>query len=182
MELNAVGDLVVAEPEALRAIADPFRLALLDRLRRGGPATTAELGAGEPLSSHLQELERLGFVTREGIRWSAVGKGIYFEIPAEPEGQAAARELARVILLNEDERPRRWAETDEPRLPLEWARAAGMFNARVRLTVDELREVQEELEHVLAPFTSREPQDAPDEAATVRVLAYFMPESADATT
>ena len=66
MELNAVGDLVVAEPEALRAIADPFRLALLDRLRRGGPATTAELGTEEALSSHLEELERLGFVTRDG--------------------------------------------------------------------------------------------------------------------
>ena len=98
------------------------------------------------------------------------------------EGQAAARELARVMLLNEAERPRRWVETDEPRLRLEWARAAGMFNARVWLTVDELRVVQEELERVLAPFTSREPQDAPDETAPVRVLAYFMPESPDATT
>ena len=45
MEVNAVGDLVLADPESMRAIADPFRLALLDRLRRGGPATDAELAS-----------------------------------------------------------------------------------------------------------------------------------------
>jgi hypothetical protein len=31
--MNSVGDLVLTDPAALRALADPVRLALLDRLR-----------------------------------------------------------------------------------------------------------------------------------------------------
>jgi hypothetical protein len=103
-----------------------------------------------------------------------VGRGIYFEIPIEPAGQAAARDLAKVMLLREADMPRRWVETDEPKLTVDWARAAGMFNARVRLTADELRAAQEELEGVLAPYTSR--AEAPADAAPVRILAYFLPE------
>jgi hypothetical protein len=167
VRLNDVGDLIVEEPEALRAIADPYRLELIDRVRRGDPVEAGDL-------PHLEALERLGFVARNGGRWSAVGKGIYFEIPEEPAGQAAARELTKVMLLREAGRPRRWVDEAEPKLTVDWARAAGMFNARVRLTSDELRDVQEALERVLAPYTTR--ADAPGDAAPVRVLAYFLPE------
>lgn len=167
MRLNEVGDLVLEDPEALRAIADPQRLDLIDRVRRGEPVDDGDL-------PHLEELERLGFVTKDGDRWSAVGKGIYFEIPEEPAAQAAARELTKVMLLREADRPRRWVEEAEPTLTVEWARSAGMFNARVWLTADELRDLQDELERVLAPYTTR--AEAPDDAAAVRVLAYFLPE------
>jgi hypothetical protein len=54
----------------------------------------------------------------------------------------------------------------------EWARAAGLFNARLTMTADELREVQERLEELLEPYLTR---DAPP-GAEVRVLAYFLPE------
>ena len=87
MQLNDVGDLIVEDPESLRALADPRRLTLIDRLRRGEPVEAADL-------PHLEELERLGFVTNDGDRWSAVGRGIYFEIPEERAGQAAAHDLA----------------------------------------------------------------------------------------
>jgi hypothetical protein len=167
VRLNDVGDLIVEDPGALRAIANADRLDLIDRLRRGEPVADAEL-------PHLEELQRLGFVKKDGDRWSAVGKGIYFEIPEEPAGQAAARELTKVMLLREADRPRRWVDDAEPKLTVEWARAAGMFNARVRLTADELRELQDELERVLAPYTTR--AEAPADAAPVRFLAYFLPE------
>jgi hypothetical protein len=167
VRLNEVGDLIVDDPEALRAIADPHRLDLIDRLRSGEPVEADDL-------PHLEELERLGFVKRDGDRWSAAGKGIYFEIPEGQAGQTAARELTKVMLLREADRPRRWVENAEPKLSVEWARAAGMFNARVRLTADELREVQEELERALAPYTTR--TEAPSGTAPVRVLAYFLPE------
>jgi hypothetical protein len=167
VRLNEVGDLVVDDPEALRAIADPYRLDLIDRVRRGDPVEAGDL-------PHLEELEKLGFVARDGDRWSAVGRGIYFEIPEEPAGQAAARELTKVMLLRESDRPRRWVDDAEPKLTVEWARAAGMFNTRVRLSADELREVQEELERVFAPYNKR--AEPPVDAAPVRVLAYFLPE------
>jgi hypothetical protein len=174
-DVNPVGDLVLTDPQAMRALADPLRLALLDRLRRKGRATAAELAASE---DHLRELERYGFVSEhEDGRWEATAKGLVFEIPEDPEGQAAARQLANVMLLNYADEPRRWVADDEPRLELDWVRSAGLLNARVELTPDELRSLQEELERLLEPFLTRDQADLPPEARRVRVLAYFLPEA-----
>ena len=149
MEQNAVGDLVLVEPEAFRALADPARLALFDAIRRIGPATTEELtpwvGDFAALGSHLAALEEQGFIEQDGGKWRTIGKGIVFEIPDDPAGQAAARELTNVMLLSYADVPRDWVADQAPRLSLEWARASGLFNARVRMTSDEVRDVQEKL-------------------------------------
>jgi hypothetical protein len=178
-ELNAVGDLVLTEPEAMRALAHPARLALLDRLRREGPATAAEL-AIPGVQADLEALELHNFVEREGERWQAVGKGVFFEIPDEADGQAAARRLSSVMLLHYLDLPRRWVDEQEPGLDVEWARAAGLFNARLTLTADELRSMQEALERMLEPYLTRAPADTPTDAGPVRILGYFLPEGSSA--
>jgi hypothetical protein len=71
--------------------------------------------------------------------------------------------------------PRRWITDDEPRLELDWARASGMLNAGFSATTDELRTIQDQLEQVLAPYTSRAESDVPAGARRVRVLTYFLP-------
>jgi hypothetical protein len=101
-------------------------------------------------------------------------KGVYFEIPEDPEGQLAARQLSNVMLAKYAELPASWIRDQEPRLELDWARAAGLFNARVDLTPSELRDLQEELERLLEPFTTR--TETPAGAAPARILAFFMPE------
>ena len=68
---------------------------------------------------------------------------------------------------------------DEPQLPLEWARAVGLFNARLLVTPDELQQIQEALEALLEGYLTRESGAAPAGAAHVRLLAYFMPERAE---
>lgn len=175
-QVNSVGDLVLTDPQALRALADPVRLALLDRLRREGPATAAELG-GADTKVHLEELEQFGLVTRRAGRWEAVAKGFVFEIPDDSEGQAAARKLSSVMMLNYVDLPRRWVADEEPRLQLDWARAAGLFNARLTVTPDELRDLQEGLERLVEPLITREADDVPGDAGRVRILAYFLPEA-----
>jgi DNA-binding transcriptional ArsR family regulator len=181
-EVNAVGDLVLTDPEAMRALADPFRLALLDRLRRQGPGTADELSSAlesppSSLEDHLRGLERFGFVSRvDDDRWEAVAKGLVFEIPEDPEGQAAARQLANVMLLQYADEPRRWVVDVEPRLELDWVRASGLLNTRVALTPDELRGLQQDLERLLEPFLTRDASDLPADARRVRVLGYFLPD------
>jgi hypothetical protein len=43
------------------------------------------------------------------------------------------------MLAEYTELPAIWTRDVEPQLTVEWARAAGLFNARVELTPDELR-------------------------------------------
>jgi DNA-binding Lrp family transcriptional regulator len=179
VEINAVGDLVLSDPAAMRALGDSDRLTLHDRLRRDGASTVAELAASldakhADVQERLRILEAAGLVERDGPRWSVVGKGIFVQIPDDPEGQEAARQLSNTMLLQYVDLPRRWVAESEPRLTLEWARAAGLFNARVTLTADELGELQERLEELLAPYLTRDV--VPEAADDVRILAYFMPQ------
>jgi hypothetical protein len=179
--VNAVGDLVLTEPRALRALAAPFRLRLFDLLRREGPLSPAAVSAalGESattVEAALEEFRTCGLAVIENGEWRAEGRGFVFEIPDDPEGQEAARQLANAVLLQYADRPRRWLENDEPRLSIDWLRAAGILNAQITLTPDELRELQAGFELLIEPYATRNPAEAPDRAAAVRILAYFMPE------
>jgi DNA-binding transcriptional ArsR family regulator len=180
--VNAVGDLVLTEPRALRALAAPARLRVFDTLRREGPLSPAALSAAldedaTAVEAALDEFEACGLAFAEGEEWRAAGRGFVFEMPDDPEGQEAARQLANAVLLQYVDLPRRWLEDDEPRLPVDWLRAAGTFNARVALTPDELRELQAGFELLIEPYATRNVADVPDGAASVRILAYFMPEA-----
>jgi hypothetical protein len=186
--LNAVGDLVLTEARELRALADTLGLTLFDLVRREGPVATSVLAKRvdrdrAQVDENLRELEALALVERtawdEGdVVWASDVKGIYFENPDnDPERQLAARQLSNVMLAKYAELPASWARDQEPKLQLEWARAAGLFNARIDLTASELRGIQQELERVLEPYTSRDSGDAPADAVPVRVLAFFLPEA-----
>ena len=94
-----------------------------------------------------------------------------------PEAARAARQLSGVMLLGVAHLPRRWVDEVEPRLDDAWAGAAGLFNAGVALTSDELNGVQEQLEEVLLPYLNRAEADRPAAARQVRVLAYVLPDA-----
>jgi predicted transcriptional regulator len=184
--LNAVGDLVLTDSNELRALADPQRLTLFDVVRREGPATSSTLAQrldrdAAWIDENLGALEGLGLVESDAgaagdVRWSAAVRGIYFEIPDDPEGQAAARALSGVMMAKYADLPASWVRDQEPQLDVEWARAAGLFNARIDLTPAELQAIQEGLERLLEPFTARSSAEAPSATAPVRILAFFMPE------
>jgi hypothetical protein len=172
--VNEAGDLVVTAPAALRLLAEPGNLELFDQLSRRDPATADELG-DSTVAERLERMAAVGLVRREGDRWATTGRGIYFEIPDDPEGAAAARALSNVMLAKYVDLPRHWIADDEPRLDTTWARASGLLNAGFHATADELSAIQEELERVLTPYTSRAAADAPEGSRRVRVLSYFLP-------
>jgi predicted transcriptional regulator len=184
--LNAAGDLVLREAEEMRALADPLRLQLFELVRRVGPVTTAGLAeqVGRDAAAterQLEELEGLGFIEVTGEadrrRWSTPAKGLYFEIPEHgEEAQRAARALSSVMLAAAAELPANWIRDTEPSLSIDWARAAGLFNSRIELAPDELRQLQDAVERLLEPFNTRESRDLPPDATPVRVMAFFMPE------
>ncbi|TDD59719.1 ArsR family transcriptional regulator [Kribbella antibiotica] len=184
VRVNEVGDMVLEGAEAMRVLAEPVRLAITDRLTRHGVATTAELAeavgmSAEAAGAHAEKLASVGLVKRDGESWEACGRGIFFEIPedGDVEVQQAARALSSAMLLSYEHLPRQWVEDTEPELDNDWARSAGLFNAGMWLTAEELRKVQEDLEVLLMPYLQRK-EPVPD-ARRVRMLAYFLPPKAD---
>jgi DNA-binding transcriptional ArsR family regulator len=186
--LNAVGDFVVTEVAELRALADPVRLDLFDLVQRDGPLSLEDacgrLGLDpETASRHLRQLAEAGLIDRDQTgHWSTEARGVYFEIPDEPEAERAARDLSNTMLVRYASLPAEWVRRVEPLLDATWARAAGLFNARIVLAPDELRRLQADLEQLLEPFTNRPAGDRPPDAEPVRITAYFLPEPAKGRT
>ena len=60
--LNSVGDLVLSDARAMRALTDPLRLTLFDLVRREGPVESEALARRTDqdqatIDAHLRELE-----------------------------------------------------------------------------------------------------------------------------
>lgn len=188
---NRMGDLEITDPQTMRALAHPVRLAILERLGRDGPATATELapdvGATPSVTSwHLRHLATFGLVRdsapgpdRRSRRWEAVARGFRFEEsrdPADDEGRSAARELSRQMFLRYADAPVRWSAEVEPGLDPAWRRAAGLANTRIRVSAEELAAIQDGIERVLAPYVTRDPADRPDGSRDVVLMRYALPE------
>ncbi|MFC4149855.1 ArsR/SmtB family transcription factor [Micromonospora mangrovi] len=188
---NPYGDVELTAPQALRALAHPIRLALLDRLQRHGPATATQLAphvgaTPSVLSWHLRHLASFGLVTdwdgatsKRERWWQAVGKGFRFTMPDDAEGQDAARQLRAAMFARSAEEPTRWSLRDEPRLSPRWQALAGMADTRFVATADEVQQLEEAIEALLAPYVRRKDGPAPDGARSVRMLRYLLPEADD---
>src|SRR5581483_2030969 len=109
-------------------------------------------------------------------RWQAVGRGLFLQIPTDPEGQAAARRLVGIMLLDGADEPRRWVDTGMQQLDAQWFASAGRLSVRVHLTPQELDEIQAAFEKVLEPYVNR-PADGATDLRPVRILSYFLPSS-----
>ncbi|WP_329225575.1 helix-turn-helix domain-containing protein [Streptomyces sp. NBC_01460] len=191
---NRLGDIEIKDPQAMRALAHPVRLAILDRLLRHGPATATELapdvGATPSVTSwHLRHLAGFGLVRdsepgpdRRRRRWEAAARGYRFETPqdeGDEEGRSAARLLSRQMFLRHGDLPSRWAAEVEPGLDPEWAGRAGLASTRVVVSADELAAIEDEIERVLAPYVTRDPAERPAGGRGVQLMRYALPEAAD---
>lgn len=186
---NPYGDHEISDPQALRALAHPTRLAILERLQRHGPSTASRLaphvGATPSVVSwHLRHLAGFGLVkdwdgagSRRERGWQAVARGFRF-VPREGDSEAheAARQLGMEHFASTAEVPMRWLESDEPQLPQRWQELSGLSNTRVRLTAEELEALEGGIERLIAPFVNRPEADAPQGARNVRLLRYTLAE------
>jgi DNA-binding transcriptional ArsR family regulator len=179
VEVNSVGDVILSDARTIGALADTDRFELVERLRALGSASVAELAAASgtteaAVGEMLARLAEAGLVSAAGVgRWAAVGRGLLLEVPDDPEGERAARQLASIIMLRNADIPRRWAADDEPHLDRAWFRSAGALNARLTMTPAELDEFQQQIERLMEPYLHRDPSTAG--TGPVRLLAYFLP-------
>ncbi|MFF2078701.1 ArsR/SmtB family transcription factor [Kitasatospora sp. NPDC058162] len=195
---NRLGDIEITDPKAMRALAHPVRLAILERLTRDGPATATQLspevGATPSVTSwHLRHLAGYGLVRdaevgagvgtgadrqdRRERRWEAVARGFRFGAPEDEAGRAAARVLSRELFARAADLPQRWVAETEPGLAPEWREAAGLANARIVVSPEELAAIEDAIEGVLAPYVTRDPAQRPGGSRGVRLLRYVLPEA-----
>lgn len=189
---NPLGDVEVTDPRAMRALAHPVRLAILERLRLHGASTASELaphvGATPTVTSwHLRHLAEFGLVQdaepgpdRRKRRWEAVGRGFRFAPGPDGESGEAAGALSQLMFQRSAGLPAQWMAEVEPGLPLEWRRLGGLANTRVVLSAEELAGLEEAVEQLLAPYVHRDGADWPEGARMVRLMRYALPEGEDA--
>jgi len=174
----------LTDPKAMRALAHPVRLQLLEELADAGTLTATEAAErlGESpsnVSFHLRQLAKYGYVVEaEGATgrrrpWKLKSLGMrWTDVHDDQEVAGAARELGRVQFDRYLERARRALE-ERYAQPEAWRAVTGVNQMRLYLTPEELKQIDEELlEILLGRFADRRTRsaDQPEDAERVEIL------------
>ncbi|MFC8825695.1 winged helix-turn-helix domain-containing protein [Streptomyces sp. NPDC057137] len=188
----APGAREVTDPKAMRALAHPLRLELLEQLTLAGTLTAAQAGelVGETpanCSFHLRTLAKYGFVEEAaGGRgrerpWQRVAGGIGTpEVLDGTEASVSGRALTDVIVNRHLETIRKHRAVTQPGLPAEWQQLSGHSSAILHLTLEETGELRTDLLALLARYADRTTR--PAASRPVQMFTYTMPGPAAAPT
>jgi DNA-binding transcriptional ArsR family regulator len=156
------------ETDALRALAHPLRIRILDELSMFGPLTASGLGErlGESsgaTSYHLRQLEKVGLVDEDTARgnarerwWMRRPGPISIPDPAEfPAGSSerlASRLVSDEFMRGRELAFREFMAADEGSVPEEWAKLGVADTINIRLTPEQLKDLLNEVDLVLWKF------------------------------
>lgn len=182
---------VALDAKGLRALAHPVRVQLVELLRTYGPSTATRLAARLGITSgnasyHLRQLGAAGLVKEDTERgnarerwWSSAHKLTSFddaELPAqEPE---ATMVYLRSVAAGYTLRTQR-ALDEFPAMPPEWRDALHLGNSLLRLTPEEAKALQEELNSLIARYRQDDPADTvelPEGTGRVLLISQILPE------
>lgn len=177
--------ITLRDPRAIRALAHPARLAIIDELYGGRVATATELAAVTGLSAnatgwHVQALAKLGIIERAPDSgdarerpWQAAGDGVAVDArlsSSAQRGAAAALATAAVEALGRDLATYAATEVD---LPDEWQARSNFDAGAVYLTPEEATALIEALNEAMEPFRRRTRRRRG--AERVRIAAAVVP-------
>jgi DNA-binding transcriptional ArsR family regulator len=174
----------VTDPRAMRALAHPVRLAMLELLQANDTATATECAgvtgeSPQACSYHLRTLAKWGFVRRAAsadgreTRWENVPTLVRFheDDRRQTESDAAARLLGSEVVAR-DERALAEFMARERELGPEW-RDAQFVSATLHLSSAELRELEREFEELVSRHTKRREDRSPGSRAVRVVLRAY---------
>jgi hypothetical protein len=180
----------VTDPLALRAMAHPLRLDLIELLGTVGPSTAAEcarrLGSTQASCSyHLRLLAKYGFVELAEARGDARDRPWrLIDVKQQWSSEdAAAAQFERVFVQREADRILAWKAASKHE-PEAWRSADFVGGASLPLTAAEFKEVRARLEAVLEPYIARltDRTDWPEGYRFVRILLAGTPSGAEPST
>jgi predicted ArsR family transcriptional regulator len=178
----------LTDPRAMRAVAHPVRIALLEVLGTEGPLTATQAGEhiGESpttCSFHLRQLAKYGFIEEvEGVPgrrrpWRLIHTGLTFsDVSDDPETRLAATALSRVLHAFYLDRLKEGLALRRD-TPTEWQKATGASEFLLYVTVEELQALDEQVEALVKPFVERigNPKTRPRGAVPIEVLFFAYP-------
>lgn len=174
----------LTDPQTMRALAHPVRLALLEALTLHGELTAtqaAEVIQETPTtcSFHLRQLAKYGFVEETGggpgraRPWRAVNVGFTF-VPEldDPVADVAGDRLSELTLGRQLDRHAAWRR-DRRALPEQWRRVGGTTQTVWWVTPAEATELEAEIAALGMRFRDRlvDPTRRPEGSAAVEVVA-----------
>lgn len=156
----ALTSKVVEDLDTLKAVSHPLRMALLGRLRSGGPATASELGRalGESSGStsyHLRQLERYGFIgeaedqpSGRERRWMSLYD--LTTVPASLADLDGGREYVDAVRRRQEAHLKEGLEAwTEPR------RGFGHSDYFLELDVEDLEAMEADIEAVISRYSEK---------------------------
>lgn len=168
----------VRDVELLRALAHPLRSALLNYLLSVGPRTASECAQAVDSSAsncswHLRQLAQWGLVERVEATdarerpWRAVPVGLDFGA-ADPDPATRAAQLAAgaTWVREGDVLTQRFLDSVDEFEP-EWQRASTISNYALRVTPDELADLNRTIDELIRPYVTTIREDAPEGARVV---------------
>lgn len=192
-------DRPLRDAGAVKAIAHPLRLRLLELLGIGGPATATDLASRVEESPancswHLRQLAAHGFIEETGEGrgrqryWRLVPESTSFNDDTDdPELAAASQAGGTAFLEYMIGELRRW-RIDRQSEPAQWRRSSFHNQAISYLTPEELSQLAEDVRALFTKYVDRitDPSARPAGSRPVRLYADGFParglEVADAPT
>ena len=178
------------DPQALRALAHPVRLKLLEQLMFHGPATATELAgrideSAPNCSWHLRQLAKYGYIedvpgehgrqrpfraVPRGNSWRSSG--------SSPELALAGDAMSQALVDREVGELRSWIQRRTRDTPV-WQDATFLTQTITWLTAEELAAVGEEIKAIVLRHMDRvvDPAQRPEGARPIRMLAWGVPAS-----
>jgi DNA-binding transcriptional ArsR family regulator len=177
------GEVRLRDPGALRALAHPARLQVVDELYQGRERTASELAritdlTPSAMSYHLHALEKWGIIERAEARddgrerpWRAAGKSLRWDSDVSVADAAALDVIAGGYLEQLREAFRRWSLVEATESDT-WREVAGFGRSFLWLTEEEAKALSEDLSKAIRQrFQDRDAVEHPE--GTRRVLCVL---------
>jgi DNA-binding transcriptional ArsR family regulator len=172
----------ISDPTAIRALAHPLRLDLLELLAASGPATAAQCGRvlGVPqanCSFHLRQLAKYGFVEdaapgrdRRARRWQVPDPQLRVRIT----GAAVVRHQLEQVVVEREAQAILEHTRREDAGSVEWQQKAGIMTALAVLSADEAAELRRQWQALLEPYIAAAAAGGPAPEPGRRYVRYFL--------
>lgn len=178
----------VSDPKAMRALAHPARLAMINRLATEGTATATQLAehvgvTPSAASYHLRMLAKYGFVEdapasgdgRERV-WRSTGGGITINTePGDPMEVRAAKDLLIDAVWKDATAEARRALFAQEQESDEWQLASKMSRTILLVSGEEMKELGEQIDALVNVYRERDKSEAPKGARVAEAQVYLFP-------